>query len=565
MSRAAVVTAVSQFMPGLERLVRCAYGARSWLIYAGKTIDSSSGVQQGDPLGPLLFALAIRGISHGGFTGLSVWYLDDGTLGGEANLVATEIQRIKLEASRVGLSLNEVKCEAVSAYPEFIESARVVLPDCAAVEIDDCVLLGAAVGKRAVSAQLAKRERNLRALSARFAEIDRHDSLALLRVSLGHPRAVYELRAGAGFRDGGALAAYDAALKEVVGGALNIALDKRSWGQCVLPPVLGGLGIRAPSDLALPAFLSSAAASDTLAGSVALGAPDGLAVEAKAEWAQAAGVAQPEGPVIFQVLAASVRPGAPRSFAGGTAQSEGRRASARVINSRVRRIIRSPAKQPGRHTTHGHRVANCRGVASRLRGCRPRVCACGDLLDGLGDHALVCNHGAERLRRHADLNSRIRDAFAEAGFQAVLEPPGLAAQNGRRPDGVTVAAFERGRPLAWDVTVVHTCASSHLPSSSVAARAAANSSDVAKERKYADLDGRIDLRPFGIETLGSFGTRALELVEALVAVGSDRAGHAAARLRLYRRLGAAVQAGNAKRIIEAHSGAPWSLARGGSR
>ena len=78
----------------------------------------------------------------------------------------------------------------------------------------------------------------------------------------------------------------------------------------------------------------------------------------------------------------------------------------------------------------------------------PGVCACGGQLNGLGDHALACCHGAERLRRHAELNSRLRDAFTDAGFQIVLEPPGLAAQDGRRPDGVTVAAFERGKPLA---------------------------------------------------------------------------------------------------------------------
>ena len=164
------------------------------------------------------------------------------------------------------------------------------------MEPADCVLLGAVVGKRAVSAQLAKRERGLRALAGRFAEIDRHDSLALLRLSLSHPRAVYELRAGAGFRDTAALAAYDAALRDVLEGALNVAFDERSWGQCVLPPVLSGLGIRAPSDLALPAYLSSAAASETLAASVALGVPDELSVEARASWAQATGLAQPEGP-----------------------------------------------------------------------------------------------------------------------------------------------------------------------------------------------------------------------------------------------------------------------------
>ena len=200
-SPAAVVSSVSQYMPGLKPLIRSAYGARSYLLYAGRVIDFSFGVQQGDPLGPLLFALAIRGVSHGGFPRLSVWYLDDGTLGGDANAVAAEIKRIKEEATSVGLALNEVKCEAVSAHPPLIEAVQLILLECAAVEPADCVLLVAAIGKRAVSAELAKRERGLRALAGRFAEIDRHDLHALLWLSLGHPRAVYELRVGAGFRE----------------------------------------------------------------------------------------------------------------------------------------------------------------------------------------------------------------------------------------------------------------------------------------------------------------------------------------------------------------------------
>ena len=92
----------------------------------------------------------------------------------------------------------------------------------------------------------------------------------------------------------------------------------------------------------------------------------------------------------------------------------------------------------------------------------PGVCACGAELDPLGDHALSCNRGVGRGARHKALNEEVRSALNEAGHVCVLEPPGLTRTDGKRPDGVTVMPFERGLPMAWDVTVVHTCAPSYL-------------------------------------------------------------------------------------------------------
>jgi len=84
-SRASVVNAVNAHFPQLERFTRCAYGSRSTLLFGDYVIPSASGVQQGDPLGPLLFAVAIRHISHAGQSEQNVWYLDDATIGGRSD------------------------------------------------------------------------------------------------------------------------------------------------------------------------------------------------------------------------------------------------------------------------------------------------------------------------------------------------------------------------------------------------------------------------------------------------------------------------------------------------
>jgi hypothetical protein len=71
--------------------------------------------------------------------------------------------------------------------------------------------------------------------------------------------------------------------------------------------------------------------------------------------------------------------------------------------------------------------------------------------------------------------------------------------------------------------------------------------------KYSDLLDRYDFRPIVIETFGAFGSQALELIDSLAAMANARTGDSGFRSPAVRRLSAAVQAGNARLIVEAHS------------
>ena len=62
----------------------------------GDLIWSDSGVQQGDPLGPLLFSLAIHDIAASMNSNFNVWYLDDATIAGDARSVCDDIRRCSL-------------------------------------------------------------------------------------------------------------------------------------------------------------------------------------------------------------------------------------------------------------------------------------------------------------------------------------------------------------------------------------------------------------------------------------------------------------------------------------
>ena len=90
-----MIAAVGQLAPELLPLVLSAYGSSSCLFFGKDIILSSEGVQQGDPLGPLLFCFAIHGLVHQLQSELNVFYLDDGTLGGGMEVVLQDFETVE--------------------------------------------------------------------------------------------------------------------------------------------------------------------------------------------------------------------------------------------------------------------------------------------------------------------------------------------------------------------------------------------------------------------------------------------------------------------------------------
>ena len=128
---------VAKHAPGLEAYARASYGSPSNLYFGKFRLQSSSGVQQGDPLGQLLFAISIFHLSNAVLTSFSVWYLDDATLGGNLAQIVKEIRRIKEEAGLIGLELNNTKCESISKSELFNTAVEAILPGSKNVDPND--------------------------------------------------------------------------------------------------------------------------------------------------------------------------------------------------------------------------------------------------------------------------------------------------------------------------------------------------------------------------------------------------------------------------------------------
>lgn len=108
---------VRHHLPGLAHWVEWCYRRPSRLFFDGVVISSEAGVQQGDPVGPLLFALALQPVLNqlANIPGLELTfsYLGDLVLAGEQSAVAFAIALLKDSAASFGLKLNMSKCELV--------------------------------------------------------------------------------------------------------------------------------------------------------------------------------------------------------------------------------------------------------------------------------------------------------------------------------------------------------------------------------------------------------------------------------------------------------------------
>eukprot|EP00731_Ephydatia_muelleri_P017769 Em0010g867a len=111
---------------------------------------SESGVQQGDPLGPLLFALVLQKLVSSLDADdecaeilLQAWYLDDGALAGTRPAVLSALHLIEELGPALGLHVNLAKCELFSrrGNTSFPLPNLEILVDVAAVDLQVAVTL----------------------------------------------------------------------------------------------------------------------------------------------------------------------------------------------------------------------------------------------------------------------------------------------------------------------------------------------------------------------------------------------------------------------------------------
>ena len=167
----------------------------------------------------------------------------------------------------------------------------------------------------------------------------------------------------------------------------------------------------------------------------------------------------------------------------------------------------------------------------------------------LGHHGLSCARSAGRWSRHSAINDTLSRALRTAGVPNTREPSGLFRTDGRRPDGLTLTPFERGKALVWDGTVADTLTPSIVSRGATQPGLAVLQAEQGKLRKYAEIQRTHIFLPLAFETLGGPGPLTKQLLgkvaDLLIKVtGDKRAGEF-----FRQRLSLDVQRGNAAAVL----------------
>ena len=553
-----MLEAVQRLAPRLFSFVHSAYSSPSSLFWGDKVLQSAEGVQQGDPLGPLLFCLTIHQLCSKLKSELSLFYLDDGTLGGNEEMLRHDLEVVEWEGAELGLKLNHLKSEVICSVPDIRNSILSYLPGARVVDPGDAILLGSSIGDvTSISLSLSKKTQLLRKMGDRLQLLSTHDAILLLRHSLALPKLLYCLRTSPCFLSP-LFQSYDDQLRSIVSAITNTYFGENdlAWTQASLPVKFGGLGIRCAVQLAPSAFLASAAASADLIPHLV---PPRLRnsstphlEEARMQWSLGHGLSPPEGSaqqlhkawdtlkasgIAESLLESAPDPRSRAHLLAASTKEAGAWLSALPISSLGLRMDDNTV-----------RVAVGLRLGTSL--CRPHLCAhCGAEVDCKATHGLSCRWSEGRHYRHAALNDIMHRALTSAHIPSRLEPSGIFRSDGKRPDGITMVPWENGKLLVWDTTCPDTFAPSYTAWATSEPGAVAALAEEKKRDKYAHLDPSHSFTPVAVETSGAIGPQLLAFLKDLGRRLRQVTGEDRAFSHLLQRVAVAVQRGNAASVM----------------
>lgn len=554
--RDSILSEVKDLTPTIFPFLNQCYSTSSNLLYNGSSIESQVGAQQGDPLGPLIFSMAIHKAISSLKAPLNVWYLDDGTIGGSPEVVERDISLLFPALKQLGLEVNTEKCEFFACTPAAATSGAKfmsLIPGLRVMDRHSLSLLGAPLFPEGVSDCMQTKRQVMATLAEHLKHLPAHVSLTLVRNCFAMPKLTYIVRTAPTWKHPNEVLAFDGTLKGIVEETLNVCLSEKQWCQACLPIRHGGLGVRRLQETGPVAFLASShGVLDLVTRILPIHGSEiriPFASEALEVWSVLCpGASQPDKP-------------------------ERQRSWDEVTSCRLFSDLRDEALGPELARLHAaakpesgawlHALPSPHmgtlldddslrvAVALRLGCpiCEPHTCICGAKVEANGLHGLSCTRCAGRRPRHHAINEIIRRALVSAEVPCVLEPPGLSRTDGKRPDGLTLIPWQRGRCLIWDATCVCTFAACHLATTEKGAGGAAEAAARGKRAKYSALESMYDFVPFAVETSGPWGAEAKKLIADIGQRLRERGGDTRSGYFLVQRISLAIQRGNSASIM----------------
>jgi hypothetical protein len=548
-----IQTELSDFYPFLYQC----YSKPTYLFFNGYPLLSSEGVQQGDPLGPLCFSLAIHKLISSLTSELNVWFLDDGTLAGKPDLVRSDFEAIIANQESLGLKVNVEKCEFsvlgsnLESNETLASSFKKCYPEAKFMPPEELSLLGTPLFQSALDDELRTRLKTFEKTCSRLRSLDHHDALFLLKNVFYIPKLLYLLRTSTGYLSP-ILKEFDIHMRVALESITNCHLDDRAFRQATLPVKFGGLGVRLAEDVSLPAFIASCSKT-----------ADSVSVLLSNDHANPFLSSLNEAVLSWKAIddhliePSSILRGFQKSWDMPVSEARLKLLIENAPDQLTRgRLLAVSAPKAGvwlnaipvpslglKLDNESLRIAVALRVGAKLN--LAYTCECGTAVDDSVAHGLDCRRAIGKHARHSAINEIIHRALSAAGVPSHLEPVGMCRDDGKRPDGATLTPWKQGKCLVWDVTCVNTIARSHTPNAASQAGLPGIAAEAKKKKKYSCLGNDKIFVPVALETMGPWGPEANSFISEVgrrlhLATGDPRS---VSFLR--QKIGIAVQRGNA--------------------
>ena len=267
-NRDAFLDSILDTFPYLYGWIQWCYSCAAELRFGHHRLLATAGVQQGDPLCPLLFVLTLARMLNSIPTprgiGLNLWYLDNGIIIGNCNDVANFFDQISIQGPKFGLKLNPRKCEAF--WPSGDHSFPELHSDIIRLQ-EGVSLLGSPIwGTNAyISSTVQSLVDSVNDLHLDISLLqDPQAELHLLRSCASVCKLNHILRTVPYDLITSQLSSFDTNLRSTLSHILHSQIPDTSWIQATLPFRVGGLGLRESCDIAKAAFIASCNMSNPL-------------------------------------------------------------------------------------------------------------------------------------------------------------------------------------------------------------------------------------------------------------------------------------------------------------
>ena len=563
-SRSCMFDEIRERIPSLSPWMESCYGCRSILHLGEEKILSCCGVQQGDPLGPLGFALALQPVverikAEVPGLKLNAWYLDDGTLCGPPSDLLAALRIVEQDGPPRGLKLNHAK--SLLFIPEDSDLSLNVLPPDIPITRVGFSLLGCPIGPPSYCDEVvSKRIRKIKECLENLADLeDSQMETTLLRSCLALPKVSFSLRTCPPSYIKQATDLFDDCMRDSLSDLAGCPLSDWAWQKASLPSSRGGLNLRRASLHAPAAFVSSVAQTRNLVASITGSDPqppshlDG-AISALSEaagrpdWVSMDEIDVPlrQRPLsrsIDEAVFTSLCESAPDTCSRALALSSSLPHAGDWLNA-------IPSSSLGLHL-QDKEFRLCLQYWLGLRMVdEPITCpVCHGVADVFGDHQVGCGGNRDRIYRHDSLRDALFSAAQSAALAPRKEAPSLIPGSSSRPADVYLPNWKRGQPAALDVTVISTMQQLTRDRASVVPGYALQVGEERKMAAHAEACRSVGIAftPLVVETLGGWCQEAINTVKDIGRIQGHRLGISPSEStrHLFQRLSISLWKGNA--------------------